>query len=287
MTTAAKGKGVSAAAEKLKRKRSLQENLKVPLNPRVSDIVRANARTTIDNVKLVRSKKNLKGKLPVSRDQSRELALSIFHSLDQVKRQRLRRASLQGPPLADEVSGLTYDGQDESVRDAFREHVGLESDEREFAHPFGNRKGMVSAEPGEVRALNPGLKIGAQTLHLLGHFSQVFMNEVSDMEYQSMLVNNRIFVASNAQTAIESFADRHVSDLLTKAAATIVADNAPSDELRASGPARLARRSSSTRRAVLRRACVTGRVRPPHLRSLATDLPEKGDGRGVQYGGRR
>ncbi len=234
MTTPSKGKGASAEAEKLrKRKRSLQENLKEPLNPQVGDIVRTNARMTINNVKLVRSGKNLKGKLPVSRDQSRQLAINIFHSLEQVKRQRLRLASLQGPPLADEASDLTYDGQDESVKEAFRELVGLENDERDFAQPFGPRKGMVSAEPGEVRALNPGLKIGAQTLQLLGHFSQIFMNKVSDMEYQSMLVNNRIFVASNARAAIESFADQHVADFLEEAAKTIAAENAPSDQERA------------------------------------------------------
>jgi uncharacterized protein (DUF1778 family) len=116
-----------------------------------------------------------------------------------------------------------------SVKDSVGVHI---TQGKKIARPYGQQKGGASLEEGHVLALNPVIKIGSQTEQLLGRISQLFMNKVNDMEYESMLVNQRVFVSANAQASVTEIAKFNLQSILREAAQKIIDDNAESSVLR-------------------------------------------------------
>jgi hypothetical protein len=209
---------------------------KLALNPKVKKIVDERAKKTVDNFKLMRDAPPSvqSGVLPdPGKDKTRVFMKRVHDDFQQVKRQRTAAESLTGPKLTGK-SKLIESGKGESVQDAF-EDFASSSDSRDFGYPFGTRRGKASTKPSEVGALNPTIKVGIQPQQMLGHLSQIFMNKVNDMEYESMLVNDRVFVASNAQAAIKKFQGTMLKDFLADAAKKVVSSSAPSSESRPYG----------------------------------------------------
>lgn len=116
-----------------------------------------------------------------------------------------------------------------SVAKAIDDHITKDVD---ISRPYGQQKGAAIVEPGRVLALNPVIKIGSQTEQLLGRISELFMKAASDMEYETMLANQRLFVSANNQENVDKISALHLKDMLTAAAKAIVADNAESSALR-------------------------------------------------------
>ena len=217
-------------------RRSLAAKLPVQLADSVETSMNERATITLRNAKRVQLVAAIKaiqtgGSLDAPTEGNKLLALTINQTLktNQARQQKLK--ANRGVPLSG-ASRLTQDGKN-SVKDTVSELTA--ADDREFAMPFGTRRGGVSTTSGEVQAINPGLKVGEQVLQLLGHLAQLFMNTNSDMEYQVLLVNDRLLVASNAQEKISSFAGKDLQSMLSAAAktpATLTPDGA-SDKVRA------------------------------------------------------
>lgn len=195
------------------RYRSLMLQLPRGLGPVVHEIVRKHARAIIDELGIVRAvgPEAAQGLLAdPGQDRSRQQTLELLGSLDAEKRGRLDNQNLTGARPAGIASpAVGY------KKSAIAEVKGLLAPQA-TAKPFGYQKGAASTVPGEVQALRPGFKLGAQVLQQLGHLSEVFMREVSDMEYQSMLVNNRLLVAANDPQKIRKLREQKLNVLLDK-----------------------------------------------------------------------
>src|SRR5215469_1750671 len=207
---------------------------KLDLNTKVKGIAKDRAKKTVDNYKLVNAASAAvqSGKLAdQGKDQSRKFVVELSKKMETTRKKRQQLKTLTKQKLAT-TSQLTQDGQAENVSKAFLEYTG--EGDREFEFPFGNRKGKVSTDSSEVGVLNPTYKVGEQPLQMLGHLSQLFMNKVNDYEYESLLVNDRVFIASNAQAKIAQFKNEKLQDFLAAAAKKVVADaSAASKDLRA------------------------------------------------------
>jgi hypothetical protein len=202
-------------------------------HPDVRAKVKENSKVAIANFKLIqaatpetRSKPLASGK----KEKNRDVALAMFTQLDKVKKKRTHTTALQGS-LRTGDSQLTATGKNESVKKAHKDYT-KDSGNRDLVYPYGNRKGAVSDTLGEVLAINPGFKIGEQTLQILGHLSEIFMHRMPDMEYQSMLVNDRLFVAANAQNAIAAHQGKVLQDFMAQAAKDVVVDKEAIDQQR-------------------------------------------------------
>ncbi|HEY3869613.1 MAG TPA: hypothetical protein VGM10_14725 [Actinocrinis sp.] len=213
-------------------RRSAVAHLSKPLHPEVLKVIQDKAKIMIGNYKRMKAVKatDRTTKLPdAEKEKMRQLAFQLHTGLTGARELREKVDDMRGP-LLDGESALTIDGKQESVTVGFKQHTTVNNTRNQVGD--NNYTGTASDRLGDVQALNPGYKIGEQTLQILGHLSQLFMNRVTDLEYQSMLVNGRIFIAANAQAKIEKFRDVILQDFLTEAAKTIVADGAPSKDVR-------------------------------------------------------
>lgn len=215
-------------------RRVLTANLDGELNPEVKKIALDRANVMVGNYKLVRAAEpavNLVALPDREREASRSVAVQVYENLQRIREERAKDTQLRGDAHAPS-NVLIIKGEGQSVTKALKD-ITTNDRTRTLIEALGPRRGKVSTKPGEVRAINPGFKIGSQTLQLLGHLAQAFMNKVNDLEYQALLVNDRIFVAANEQTAIESFAGKSLRDLLAEGAGRVVADHEPKSAVRA------------------------------------------------------
>jgi hypothetical protein len=206
-------------------RRSVIAKLPGGLNSKIEGVVKPHAKRTVDNFKKMNSVSptaRTTKQASKQKEKTRQFVLELSDQLEKTKKQRVAAKKLTGPKLTTK-SKLIAKGKGESVSDAFLEYTGDDGD-REFAFPFGNRMGKASTDKDEVGVLNPGYKIGIQPMQMLGHLSQVFMNAVNDYEYESMLVNDRVFVASNAEETINQFRKKTLQSFLADAAQKVVAD---------------------------------------------------------------
>lgn len=215
-------------------RRVLTANLDDELNPQVAKLVNERADVMVTNYKLVRTAEPAirLAELPVpAKEANRSTAVQVYENLERVRAERVKDTQLLGAVRASS-DVLIIRGKGQSVAQTFKE-ITTDDNQRTLVEALGMRRGMVSTIPGEVRAINPGFKVGSQALQLLGHLSQAFLNKVNDMEYQAMLVNDRVFVAANEQTAIASFAGMHLRDLLAEGTRNIILDTDPKAKVRA------------------------------------------------------
>jgi hypothetical protein len=221
-------------------RRVLTANLDGELNPQVTKIVTDRAGVMVGNYKLVLAAEpavRLMELPSAEKEANRSAAVGIYETLEAVRQERVKDTQLKGDVRAPSKA-LIIKGAGQSVEQTFKD-LTADKDEktgknkRGLVAALGGRRGKVSTVPGEVRAINPGFKVGSQTLQLLGHLSQAFMNKVDDMEYQAVLVNDRIFVAANKQTAIGSFASKSLRDLLAEGARRPVPDHDTKARVRA------------------------------------------------------
>lgn len=222
MTTPPIPPGGDGPPQEPMRKKSTRRNLaaKLPktLADEVSNSMEERSKTTIANArKLQRMVRAIEAGKPLDAptEENRLLGMVINQTLKEKRERQQKLAGNRGLPLTG-TSLLTKDGQSNSVKSTVAEVT--DSDDREFAKKFGQRRGDMSTTPGEVHVVNPGLKVGEQTLQLLGHLAQLYMNLASDMEYQVLLVNNRLLVASNDQDKIGSFRGKDLQAMLIAAA---------------------------------------------------------------------
>lgn len=222
-------------AVKVRQRRSAILNLRKPLHPAISGILQAQATTLVSNIKLVRAADEKTNKTPLTnpnQDSSRKIALGMLDSFTQVKRRRLTEATLKGaaPSKTNKKSTMTETG-DRGVRVEMKEFV-TDNGKREFGTPWGQQGGAASTRPGEVTAIEPGFKSGDNTLQMLGHLAGLFMRTKSDLEYQALLVNDRIFVACNKEVNIASFKGMTLKGLIDDAAKNPVPLDRSSREVR-------------------------------------------------------
>ncbi len=216
-------------------RRSAIDNVQIPVNDVLSEVAKQRARVAITNIKLVRDVDPTVANAPLpnpKKDKSRRAAVDMEDAFRKVKRARLIGDEVAGPFDPNRpATKLTEDGAKESVKAGMADFTS-DSARRKFEKPFGQQMGQASALPGEVHAINPGFKSGENTLQMLGHLSGLFMSTQKDLEYQSMLVNDRIFVAANKAAAITTFRGKTLRDLTEKATKNIVSLTADSKEVR-------------------------------------------------------
>lgn len=216
------------------KRRSAVANLATPLHSAVTAIVQTQATTIISNVKLVRAADEKTNNTTLSnpkKDKSRRAATDMQRSFKEVKRRREVESTVQNKgPGGTSTSTLPETGA-KGVRPWMATFVSNDGN-RTLDAPFGPRQGFGSTNPNEVQAINPGFKSGDNALQMLGHLAGLFMRANSDLEYQCLLVNNRIFVAANDEAKISSFRDNKLTALFDDAAKKEVAYTADSWELR-------------------------------------------------------
>jgi hypothetical protein len=213
-------------------RRSAVAHLSRKLHPDVLKVIQERAKIMVGNYKRIKEvavTDQTTRLTSADKERMRQLALELHSGLVEAKELREKVDALRGPKLTGK-SGLTIDGKNENVTKAFKEHTTDGGNRAQVGD--NNYTGTASTTLGDVLALNPGYKVGEQTLQILGHLSQLFMNKLTDLEYQSMLVNGRIFIAANAQAKIEAFRDKILQDFLDDAAQTIIADSAESKQVR-------------------------------------------------------
>lgn len=215
-------------------RRILTAKLDSALNPKVTQIVTDREKVMVGNYKLVLfAEKTLRQTaLPApAKEANRNVAVQVYKTLKRVRDERNKELTGAVHPPNKRGTGLTTNGKSQNVTMAFKE-ITSDTNKRLLVEVYGCRKGKASTKPGDVLAINPGFKVGNQTLQLLGHLSQVFFNRVEDMEVQAMLVNDRILVAANDQKAIASFKGQRLRDLLAADAKNRVSDIEPKAKVR-------------------------------------------------------
>ncbi|MGW5053705.1 hypothetical protein [Actinokineospora sp. NPDC004072] len=211
-------------------RRSAVPKLDQPVHPSVLAVLQQRATTLVANFdRYDTDVPSRTAPLDRTGETNRKIAQGMHEALQRSKRRRIEQESTSDTAQTG-VSQLTHKGEGENVQDEFRSF--LREGGRGLEHPFGNRKGGVSDRDGEVFAVNPGFKVGEQALQLLGHLAHIFMSRVSDMEYQSMLVNDRVFVAANAQEKIREFRGEVLKAFLEEAARDIQPVNALPEKAR-------------------------------------------------------
>jgi hypothetical protein len=214
----------------VRKRRILTDNLE-GLDPRIADKAKKAARecvTELGRFKATGSDVSSK-RLKVDKDEgTRVFYGEVVKQLDKTssrKEKFIKARKKVRPDVDEDADGVNFG----TVKGAINSHI---TKDKRVARPYGQQKGAASLEKGHVLALNPVIKIGSQTEQLLGRISQLFMNRVNDMEYESMLVNQRVFVSGNVQANVTKIAQLNMQDVLREAAKTIVADNAGSAQLR-------------------------------------------------------
>ncbi len=200
------------------KRRNLTARLRRPLNPQVLDLIQTNADIAVTNLLITRAVATIAagGSPDAATEENKVLALAINRYLKENKAAKEKIQANRGAPLTGKSKLTDKGSKDKSTRQATE--CFIESGGRTMTQPYGPFGGAVTTTTGEVTAINPGLKVGAQTLQLLGHIAQLYMNRNSDMEYQVMFVNNRLLVASNKQEKIGSFAGVSLQTLMAGAA---------------------------------------------------------------------
>ncbi len=217
--------------EPTRKRRILTDNLE-GLDPRVSHIAKKAARECVTEIgRFKASKPEVQSqRLASKKDEgSRVFYSKVAKQLDKSKDRREKFGKARKTKVSSKVEDPRKVGFG-SVKDAIDEHI---TGGEKVARPYGQQKGGALRERGHVLALNPVIKIGSQTEQLLGRVSQLFMRAASDMEYETMLVNQRWFVSANNTANVEKVSALFLQDMLTEAAKGIVDDNADSPELRA------------------------------------------------------
>lgn len=206
------------------KRRKLVENLNSRLHNDVMGIVNEHANRAVTNISHMMKDPSLAKLSGLNKaqqhtvDQSSDIVQSLALRIAQRKEVHdLGGSQLPKPPRRSEIT--------QAKAEEIRKHFDLTDESPKYYTPYGHQRGRMMTEQGNVLALGPDYKVGAQTLQLLGHFSQLFMASVPDMEYECMKVNGRLLVAANATNNIKSFHDTHLKDLLDKAAAIIVGND--------------------------------------------------------------
>ncbi len=201
------------------------------LDPRIADKAREGARKCVTEIGRFRASGiGVQGRtLENAEDESvrifyREVVKQLTEA--ETRKEKFGKARKRPLPIKDSSA---KDINFTSVKDSVKVHV---TQGKKIARPYGQQKGGASLEEGHVLALNPVIKIGSQTEQLLGRISQLFMNKVNDMEYESMLVNQRVFVSANATASVTKIAEFNLQSVLREAAQKIIDDNADSSVLR-------------------------------------------------------
>ena len=200
------------------------------VDPRVVDLVEQHSRAFTNNLKsyLATDVMTRGTALPDNaKEKKRKRVEEVAVKFEAVRKERkLLEGHLGSATLTPSGARLPRGRKvtQKAVTEKSKAHI-LGGETADQARPFGHQKGAFNLNEGGVLASYPEMKIGEQTRQYLGYLSNLFFEQISTMEVEAMLVNQRILVSTNETGTVTSLAGLQLDALLSRAAAAATADN--------------------------------------------------------------